>query len=366
MCSLSCKVSIITVVYNGAGTIEQTIKSVLGQTYKNIEYIIIDGASTDGTQQIVEKYVDKIAYYVSEKDEGLYYAMNKGIGKATGEIIGIINSDDWYDINAVKNIVGLFSKKDAEVVYGNTIVVAEDGTKKKNKAGVLQTLWYAAPFRHPSVFVKKSTYEQFGVFDINYLVASDYDLLLRFYSENVRFEYIDEVIAYFRMGGLSTVGRKTGSEENYKISMSYVSKCPYEDKMIPKIKETYSWACFGEALSKNKGFLYELLCKHFKTAIDKLIIFGTGVWGEKCYENLIGSKADILYFTDNNALKWNTEIYGIKVIPPDKLFDVGAYILIAVKGKGAEIRAQLIDMTSRKFKFVSIEEIERCFELDLN
>lgn len=135
MCSLSCKVSIITVVYNGAGTIEQTIKSVLGQTYKNIEYIIIDGASTDGTQQIVEKYVDKIAYYVSEKDEGLYYAMNKGIGKATGEIIGIINSDDWYDINAVKNIVGLFSKKDAEVVYGNTIVVAEDGTEKKNKSG---------------------------------------------------------------------------------------------------------------------------------------------------------------------------------------------------------------------------------------
>lgn len=102
------KVSIITVVYNGAKTIEQTIQSVLNQTYENIEYIVIDGASNDGTQALVEKYVDNISYYISEKDNGLYYAMNKGIRKATGDIIGIINSDDWYGENAIKDIVDHF------------------------------------------------------------------------------------------------------------------------------------------------------------------------------------------------------------------------------------------------------------------
>ncbi len=101
----SLKVSVITVVFNGAGTIEQTIKSVLGQTYKNIEYIIIDGDSTDGTQEIVEKYGESIACFVSEKDNGLYDAMNKGISYATGDIIGIINSDDYYAVDAVEHVV---------------------------------------------------------------------------------------------------------------------------------------------------------------------------------------------------------------------------------------------------------------------
>ena len=96
------KVSIITVVYNGAKTIEHTIQSVLNQSYKNIEYIIIDGLSTDGTQKIIEKYIDSISYFVSEKDNGLYDAMNKGIQKATGSMIGIINSDDWYNPYAVE------------------------------------------------------------------------------------------------------------------------------------------------------------------------------------------------------------------------------------------------------------------------
>lgn len=278
MSDLNFKVSIITVVYNGVATIEQTIKSVLGQTYKNIEYIVIDGASTDGTQLIIEKYIDDIFYYVSEKDEGLYYAMNKGLAKATGEIVGIINSDDWYDINAVKNMVECFNKSEAELVYGQTVVVAENGIEKASEVGEIQTLWYKAPFRHPSVFVKKSVYDRFGGFDVNYVVAADYDLLLRFYSENIKFEYLDKVIAYFRLGGLSTKQRKLSYEENYNISMKYVERCLYKDKVIPKIKEIYEWACFSKETLKTDGMLYKLICKYFNATINNLIIFGMGVW----------------------------------------------------------------------------------------
>lgn len=354
----NCKVSIITVVYNGVTTIEQTIKSVLGQTYKNIEYIMIDGASTDGTQHIIEKYAGDISYYVSEKDEGLYYAMNKGIEKATGEIIGIINSDDWYDINAVKNMVDCFNKSEAELVYGQTIIVEEDGREKASKIGRLQTLWYKAPFRHPSVFVKKSVYRRLGGFNVNYVVASDYDLLLRFYSQNVKFVYLDKVIAYFRLGGLSTTQRKLSYKENYNISMKYVERCSYKDKVIPKIKEIYNWACFSEEISKPNEKLYKLICEYFNAAVNDLIIFGTGIWGKRCYTALSQAGITSINFSDNNPMMWNTEFQGIKVIKPSELKNIDAYVLIAVKEQGDEIKKQLIHIGNKELKFVSIGEIK--------
>ena len=110
-------VSIITVVRNARKTIEQTINSVLSQTYKNIEYIIIDGASTDGTQEVIKKYENQLTYSVSEVDQGLYDAMNKGIQHARGDIIGIINSDDWYECNAIQKVVDVFEKCDTKLVH---------------------------------------------------------------------------------------------------------------------------------------------------------------------------------------------------------------------------------------------------------
>lgn len=358
MSDLNFKVSIITVVYNGVATIEQTIKSVLGQTYKNIEYIVIDGASTDGTQQIIEKYANDISYYVSETDEGLYYAMNKGLEKATGEIIGIINSDDWYDINAVKNMVEYFNKSEAELVYGQTIVVAENGIEKASEVGEIQTLWYKAPFRHPSVFVKKSVYNRFGGFDVNYVVAADYDLLLRFYSKNVKFEYLDKVIAYFRLGGLSTTQRKLSYEENYYISMKYVERCSYKDKVISKIKETFDWAYFNEEISKESRRLCELLYKYFNNSISNLIIFGTGIWGRKCCEILSHTDIAVTNFSDNNQMMWNNELLGIKIINPIELKRLSANVLIAVKGQGEIIKKQLDNIGNIHLKCVTIDELK--------
>ena len=126
------KVSVITVVYNGVKTIERTIKSVLGQSYGNIEYIIIDGNSTDGTQQLVTKYLDSIAYFISEKDSGIYDAMNKGIDRATGDYVIFINSDDWLADNSIGRCIG-FLDDSIDVLYGDVCRIYENGIETREK-----------------------------------------------------------------------------------------------------------------------------------------------------------------------------------------------------------------------------------------
>lgn len=351
------KVSIITVSYNSVKTIEQTIQSVLKQTYKNIEYIIIDGASTDGTQQIIKKYADKISYYISEKDDGLYYAMNKGIQKATGDFVGIINSDDWYAETAVENAVTCFEQSDAEVVYGVTISVEGNGTRWKRKRYPLETMWHQMPFVHPSVFVKKDVYCRCGEFNTNYKVASDYDFFLRCYSENVRFAYCEKVVAYFRTGGTSSIFSEVSRKESYKVSMSYIDKCPYKTDALFKIKELYDWRYFNEKLTKDSKMLYRLLCEYFQKDIANIFIFGTGIWGKKYYKQLVESGINITGFADNDRSKWNTEFCGLTVIHPNELRRLEAHVLIAVKDHGEEIRAQLRSMENDRLKYVMITEL---------
>lgn len=358
------KVSIITVVYNGVKTIEQTIQSVLGQTYKNIEYIVIDGASTDGTWQIIEKYADDISYYISEKDDGLYYAMNKGIERATGEIVGIINADDWYAGDAVESMVSFFMRNDVGLAYGKILRVLENDKEQVYSNMPLESIWYQMTLPHPSVFVKKDIYDRMGKFDVNYRVASDYELMLRFYTEQVKFGYVDKVIAYYREGGLSSIRRKESYKDVYDISMSYVDLCPDKVHVLPKIKELFIWRYFRISVRETKEFLYQLLCEYFDEKITALNIFGTGIWGELCYENLLGAEIEILYFIDNDMSKWDTDFQGIKVISPDKLQDTDAPVLIAVKKHGEEIKRQLENIWNTKLECVTIVELATMYYKD--
>ena len=366
MINTNYKVSIITVVYNGAKTIERTIQSVLRQTYKNIEYIVIDGASSDGTQQIIEKYADNISYYISEKDDGIYYAMNKGIERATGEIIGIINSDDWYTDNAVESMVDFFGQKDVGLAYGKIYAVSEIDKVRERKREPIENIWYTMPFAHPSVFVKKEIYDKVGWFNTDYKLASDYELLLRFYVEQVKFGYVDRVIAYFREGGRSALYGKEINKETYDISMSYVDLCPDKIHVLPKIKERYNWLCFRRLMRETKGFLYQLLCEYFNKNITAINIFGTGIWGERCYEKLTDAGVAILHFMDNDASKWNSDFHRIKVIAPDDLQDDDIPVLIAVKNYGGEIKQQLENMGNKKLICVSIAELSMMDFEDIN
>lgn len=350
-----CKVSIITVSYNSVLTIEQTIKSVLSQSWGDIEYIVIDGNSTDGTQQIIEKYKDSLAYYVSEKDDGLYYAMNKGIKQATGDIVGIINSDDWYADNIIEDVVHFFEKSDAQLVYGRVISVSDKQVERQKAP--LEMIWYQMPMPHSAVFIKKNVYDKYGVFNVNYRVSADYDLMLRLFYQNIRFRYFDKVCAYFRDGGISTTCAKECREDVYKISMSYLDKCPNRSTVLPKIKKRYRLAELTDMLSTDSASFLKLLCDIFHMDISNIIIFGTGVWGDRCRKALEEAGVTVSYFSDNDQLKWNTKLGEIKVIEPEKLSKMTAYVLIAVREYGREIEKQLSDMDNDGLKYISIDEL---------
>lgn len=212
-------VSIITVTYNAEKYIEQTIKSVMTQSYKNIEYIIIDGQSTDGTAAIIQRYRKHIACHISEPDNGIYDAMNKGVRKASGELIGIINASDFYQPDAVENIVRAWREHPlCGIFYGNANFYFDNGHffKEKKAAPNMDNLYKGICFCHASVFVTKATYQKHGLFDLRYKLSGDFDFALRNYKAGTLFSYIDKVIANFRIGGISTQDNINSMQECYQ------------------------------------------------------------------------------------------------------------------------------------------------------
>jgi glycosyltransferase len=206
------KVSIITVCYNSAKTIENTIQSVVSQDYKNIEYIIVDGLSADGTLELIHNYQSKIAKLISEKDEGIYYAINKGIAAATGDIIAILHADDFYtNSQTISIVVDAFEKKNIDTVYGDLQYVDRTDTDKVTRnwiSGKYQKQNFLKGWMppHPSFFVKRDCYSKFGVFNTTLRSAADYELMLRFlYKHNCSVEYIPQVLVKMRVGGKSNV-----------------------------------------------------------------------------------------------------------------------------------------------------------------
>lgn len=222
------KVSIITVVYNGADHIRDCIDSVLDQTYPDIEYIIIDGKSTDGTAAIIQSYGPKIARFLSESDKGLYDAMNKGIGLATGEVIGLLNADDFYRHNdVIANMVALFEKTGSDAVYGDMLYVDRDDTQK------LKRYWRSGGYSdnafkwgwmpgHLSFFAKRALYEKHGMFRLDMKSAADYELLLRFIHKNkATLSYMDEVTIVMRAGGISNSSLKNRLRANREDQLAW-------------------------------------------------------------------------------------------------------------------------------------------------
>ena len=204
------KVSLITIAYNSEETIEDTIKSIVAQDYANIEYIIIDGGSTDTTLSIIDKFKDSIATIISEPDKGIYDAMNKGVQNSTGDIVGILNSDDIYANNkVVSRIVEAIGDKDS--IYADLVYVNRANTDKVNrywksgtyKKGIFKKGWMPP---HPTFFLKKSCYDQYGTYNLRLRSAADYELMLRMlHKHNISVVYLPEVITKMRVGGQSNV-----------------------------------------------------------------------------------------------------------------------------------------------------------------
>ncbi|GBU07796.1 glycosyl transferase [Bacteroidales bacterium] len=201
-------ISIITVTYNAQSVLEQTIQSVINQTYKNIEYIIVDGGSTDGTLEIIIKYKSQISSWISEKDKGIYDAMNKGIRMAKGSLIGMINAGDFYMPKTVELVWEASLKNPlVGIFHGKINLLEENGDliKIKTPNTDLSCLSQGMCVYHPTFFVSKAIYELNGLYDTEFKIAADFDFTLRNYLSKTSFYYIDELLANFKIGGLSHV-----------------------------------------------------------------------------------------------------------------------------------------------------------------
>lgn len=227
------KLSIITVNLNNATGLRKTIESVVNQTFTDYEYLIIDGGSTDGSVEIIKEYAHKITYWVSEPDKGIYYAMNKGILQAKGDLIGIINSGDWYENFALDIVNSVFMINPAVQIFHGVLRIWDGNTIFKIQ-GVNSNFLPNGMIEHPACFVKKDVYEKIGLFDLNFQVSSDYEFMIRAYTKNCKFLFIDKIISNYVLGGIS-----------YTSPLSHIETL--------KIKQQYG---FGEL--KNKSLLSEI------------------------------------------------------------------------------------------------------------
>lgn len=205
------KVSIITSCYNRCSVVRKAIESVLAQDYPDIEYIVVDGNSTDGSMEIINEYKDKINRIICESDNGMYEAINKGIKAATGDIVGLLHSDDFfYDQHTISEVVKTFENNKVDMVYGNGLYVNEKDTKcivrkwisGKYKRKAIKWGWLPL---HTTVYMKRDCFKKVGMYDEDYQIAADTDFLVRcLFIENLNVYYLNRYIVKMRMGGLST------------------------------------------------------------------------------------------------------------------------------------------------------------------
>jgi len=207
------KISLITVSFNSAATIKDTIESIRSQDYQDIEYLIVDGNSRDGTVEILKSFESEIDRWISEPDKGIYDAMNKAIRMATGEVVGILNSDDFYSAtDIVSQVAAAFNDATIDAVFGDLVFVDPNNLKKIVRR-YSSAKWHPGKFAkgfmpaHPTFFVRRKYYEQIGLFKTNYKIAADYELLIRFlYVHKLKYKYLPINMVTMRKGGVSSNG----------------------------------------------------------------------------------------------------------------------------------------------------------------
>jgi glycosyltransferase involved in cell wall biosynthesis len=208
-------VSVLTVVLNDRSGLEKTIESVLAQTYENIEYIVIDGNSTDGSVDMIRTCEERIDYWVSEPDEGISDAFNKGIRLATGDIVGIINAGDWYEPNAVRNVVNMFLTADADIVHGK-MQMWEMGIKSELVSANAEMLIWEMTLNHPATFIRRECYEKIGYYNTDFHYAMDYEWALRAKTRDLKMIFVESCLANMNRGGVSNRFWRKGLREVLK------------------------------------------------------------------------------------------------------------------------------------------------------
>jgi glycosyltransferase involved in cell wall biosynthesis len=218
-------VSLVTAVRNGAGTLERTLRSVREQTYGPIEHVVIDGGSTDGTLEVIRRHEDRIAHWVSEPDRGIADAFNKGVAAAKGELIGLINADDWLGPTQIEHAVGALARTGADFAFGDLLYHGPAGEIRhriKGDAAYARVIGRGMPdVNHPTLLARRAVFEAVGGFDPGLRVAMDYDWLLRAHRLGFRGVYEPRVVAHMRLAGTSDERWREGFAEVREVSIRH-------------------------------------------------------------------------------------------------------------------------------------------------
>lgn len=349
------KFSIITVCLNAINTIEQTINSVLNQRDVDIEYIIIDGKSTDGTLDIIKKYEEKIAYWISESDSGIYDAMNKGIDLATGDVISFLNADDWYEEGIIAKIEQYFSSNRVGIVGGavNYIVNGKSATVIYSKYDLNKTYIYSA-CQHQAIFARKEIFQTIGNFNLNYKLLADYEWMLRAWKNRTDFLAINDVCANFRNSGVTSYYTYDATVESMNAAYSILGNTYREEIEAfykKKLEKTYYEQVFEcKFQEENLDFLREVLNG------PQYYIWGAGRVGIRCCLLLEKLQIEIKGFIDNYKYKHLEDILGYRVYAPADI-QKGIKICIAVREFENQVERQLNEMGFTDEDYVLFSEI---------
>lgn len=354
------KISVITVCLNSVKTIERTIRSVQDQRYDDLEYIIIDGGSTDGTVDVIKQYEEFVSYWVSEEDDGLYDAMNKGIAKATGEVIAFLNSDDWYEENALAKVGSYYEK------YNPMILTGRVNTLQKGKWEKYINIWendkenirMAMIYQQPATFTRREIFDQLGGFNTSYKIGGDFEWMLRVYDSGTEIMCVEDVFTNFSPMGVSSTKAEQTVREAREIALDALERCEKYDnrkksEWREKINSLYDkeQAVADVRMSiRNQRLtdypqLKSSMLEYFTE--KSYVVWGTGIIGEDMYRLLMQLGLDVEFFVDRKADSNVLTFHGRNVLSPQKLTRHNK-IIVASRDYEEEMADQLEKMGFRK------------------
>lgn len=352
-------ISIITVVYNAVNVIEKTINSILNQG-NDVEYVIVDGGSIDGTWEIVQKYKDKISCCIHEKDNGIYDAMNKGVRAASGDVLMFINAGDELVSGSINKIKRIFNEHPEIDILLGRVFYSKSGSRIGISKQIREIPWYGMPCCHQGVAARKNTIEELDYFSLTYAICSDFDWLYKSYQEGYNFYWCNEILATYDIEGVSSTNKYLLLEEATKIALIYCG-C---DENRTKIFERYDRR--KKELQREKENREIINNKEYLQIADTFFdgysyyIWGAGFEGMECCQLLLDLGKKVESFVDSNQELVNLipNIMGIKLVSPGN-FLTEKNVIIASKNYEKEIEKDLYLLTNCQVKMMEFSLIKK-------